>query len=80
MAWTSIAAIYLLIWVMTLFAVLPFGVKTPDETGDDKVKGQADSAPVRPMIGRKLLWTTGISAVLMAVVWAAIEAGLLDFG
>ena len=43
---TSILAIYFLFWVMTGFLMLPFGVKTADEAGLEKVPGQADSAPV----------------------------------
>jgi predicted secreted protein len=78
MSWLSIAAIYLLIWTVTLFAVLPFGVRSADEAGAEKVKGQADSAPVDPMIGRKLIWTTIISALLMAAFWAAWTAGLIS--
>ncbi|WP_374592796.1 DUF1467 family protein [Sphingosinicella sp.] len=79
MGWGSILAIYLLIWTVTLFAVLPFGVRTSEEAGEDKVKGQADSAPVRPMLAKKMLWTTLISAVLMAGVWWLSEAGYLNF-
>lgn len=65
----SVAAIYLLFWVLTLFAVLPFGVKTSDEAGEKPLPGQADSAPVNPHLGRKLLWTTLISSVLFALFW-----------
>ena len=45
MKWTSALAIYFLFWVMSAFFVLPFGVRTRDEAGLEKVKGQADSAP-----------------------------------
>ena len=65
----SVAAIYLLFWVLTLLAVLPFGVKTSEEAGEDKVEGQADSAPVNPRLGRKLIWTTLISAALFGLFW-----------
>ena len=41
---TSIAAIYFLFFVMSAFVMLPFGVKTAEEAGVDKVPGQADSA------------------------------------
>ena len=46
MKWTSILAIYALFWVMSAFVLLPFGVKTADEAGVEKVPGQADIAPV----------------------------------
>lgn len=42
---TSILAIYALFWVLSAFLVMPFGVRTHDEAGIDKVPGQADSAP-----------------------------------
>ncbi|WP_310496206.1 DUF1467 family protein [Sandarakinorhabdus sp.] len=66
----SILAIYLLFWMLTLFAVLPFGVRTTREEGGEPVPGEAESAPANPMIGRKLLWTTGVSAILFAVFYA----------
>ncbi len=42
---TSMVAIYALFWVLSAFLVLPFGIKTHEEAGLDKVAGQADSAP-----------------------------------
>lgn len=71
----SAFAIYLLIWTVTLFVVLPFGVRTHDEEGEEKVSGQADSAPVRPMIIRKLLWNTVLAAIVFGLLWANYEFG-----
>lgn len=64
MAWTSILAIYCLVWIMSAFIFLPFGVKTHDELGIDKVPGQADSAPgnFRPKL--LMLRATILAAVL----------------
>ena len=45
MRWTSILALYFLVWVISAFAVLPFGIKTHEEAGHEKIPGQADSAP-----------------------------------
>jgi predicted secreted protein len=67
---TSIFAIYLLIWTLTLFAVLPVGVKTYDEAGTERVPGQADSAPDRPDLKRKLLLTTIIATAFFALFYA----------
>lgn len=67
MQWTSIVAIYVLIWVMTAFVMLPFGVKTHDEVGAAKVAGQADSAPVNFKPRRLVLRATILSAVLTAI-------------
>jgi predicted secreted protein len=64
MAWTSIVAIYALFWVMTAFVMLPFGVKTHDEAGVEKIPGQADSAPVNFQPGRHVIRATFVAAVL----------------
>ena len=45
MRWTSALAIYVLFWAMSVFVVLPFGVRTHEEAGVPRVPGQADSAP-----------------------------------
>ncbi len=42
---SSIVAIYALFLAMSAFLVLPFGVRTHEEAGVDRVPGQADSAP-----------------------------------
>ncbi len=66
----SAIVIYILFWMLTLFAVLPFGVRTSAEAGEDRVPGQADSAPVRPNLRAKAAWTTVISAVLFGLYYA----------
>jgi predicted secreted protein len=60
----SIAAIYFLFWVMSAFIMLPFGVRTADEVGAEKVPGQADSAPVNFRPGRLAMRATAAAAVL----------------
>lgn len=69
MRWYSALVIYILFWMLTLFAVLPFGVRTSAESGEALIPGQADSAPVRPMLRTKALWTTAISAVLFGLYY-----------
>ncbi len=66
----SAFVIYILFWMLTLFAVLPFGVRTSDEAGEARVPGQAESAPVRPNMKAKALWTTVVSAVLFGLYYA----------
>jgi predicted secreted protein len=68
-------AVYFTIWWIVLFAVLPFGVKSPDDAGLALPPGVDAGAPVAPMLARKALWTTIISALLFAaldayMVWA----------
>ncbi|GMM94427.1 DUF1467 family protein [Qipengyuania sp. MTN3-11] len=67
MQWTSILAIYVLFWVISAFVMLPFGVKTHDELGIDKVPGQADSAPANFRPRRVLVRATVIAGFLTAL-------------
>lgn len=64
MEWTSILAIYALFWVVSAFVLLPFGVKTPDEAGVEKIPGQAESAPVNFRPGLVAKRATILAAVL----------------
>lgn len=70
MRWTSIVAIYALFWVMSAFVVLPFGVRTHDELGHEKLVGQADSAPANFAPRRIALRATVLAAVLFALYYA----------
>lgn len=72
---TSIAAIYFLFWVMTAFVMLPFGVRTAEEAGVEKVPGQADSAPVNFRPGRVALRATLAAAVFTALFVANYTYG-----
>lgn len=69
MKWTSILAIYTLFWVMCAFVMLPFGVKTHDEAGMNKVRGQADSAPANFRPGKIMLRATILAALLCAAYY-----------
>lgn len=75
MQWTSILAIYFLIWVMTAFVLLPFGVRTHEEAGEVKVPGQADSAPANFRPGRIAVRATVIAVVVTALYVANYTQG-----
>jgi predicted secreted protein len=64
---TTGIAIYFLIWWVTLFAVLPFGVR-PQHEGE-MVPGTDPGAPVVPRILWKLFWTTAASGVIFAICY-----------
>lgn len=70
MRWTSILAIYLLFWSFSVFLVIPFGVRTHEEAGAERVAGQADSAPHGYDIRKMLVRTTIVSAVLFGLYYA----------
>jgi predicted secreted protein len=68
MSVTTAIAIYFLIWWLTLFAVLPFGVRSQHE-GGDMVPGRDPGAPIIPRVLWKLFWTTIVSGVIFAILY-----------
>ena len=73
----SYLAVYFIIWWMTLFAVLPFGLKTQAEA-EEVVPGTVESAPARFRGGRVVLMTTIISAIIFSAWYILSE--LLGYG
>jgi predicted secreted protein len=67
---TTALAVFFIIWWVTLFAVLPWGVRSQHESGEI-VPGTDPGAPVLPNLWRKLLWTTLVAAVIFAVFYIA---------
>jgi predicted secreted protein len=65
----SILAIYALFWTMSLFLVLPFGVRTDEEAGVARQAGHAESAPHGFSLGRVALRATILSAVLFGLFY-----------
>lgn len=61
-------ALYFVIWWITLFAVLPFGIRSQHEAGD-VVAGTEPGAPVLPGLLKKAVITSLIAAVIFAGVW-----------
>ncbi|MGE0254010.1 MAG: DUF1467 family protein [Alphaproteobacteria bacterium] len=73
MAPVSAITVFIVLWWLVFFAVLPWGIQRDDapRTGNDP------GAPLRPRLLRKALLTTAIAAVLFAIVYVVIDGGLL---
>jgi predicted secreted protein len=87
-SWATAIAIYFIIWWVMLFAVLPWGVRSQEESGD-VAPGTDPGAPVFHNVRAKLLWTTiasfmvfGICLVIYHYRLVTIEglARLVGFG
>jgi predicted secreted protein len=78
MKWTSAIAIYFIIWWMTLFVVLPFGVKNAAETGEDVEGGNDAGAPVSHGLAWKALVTTALATLVYALVYWALANNVLE--
>ena len=73
---SSAFAIYFVVWWITLFAVLPFGVHSQQESGE-VAPGTDPGAPAAHLVWRKLLWTTVTAAVVFGIAMAVYKADLV---
>jgi predicted secreted protein len=71
-------AIYFLVWWIVLFAVLPWGVRNQEESGDI-VPGTDPGAPAVHTVWKKLLWTTIVASVVFGILAAIYKLGLIPF-
>jgi predicted secreted protein len=70
-------AIYFVLWWLTLFLTLPFGVRSQHEDGVG-APGTDPGAPIASRMVAKLIWTTLISAAIFALALLAYNAGYLS--
>ena len=77
MNWFAGLVVYLLLWWLILFAVLPWGVRTPEK--GEVMPGHADSAPKRPRLWLKAAATTLLAGLIWAAIYWAIAADLFSF-
>jgi predicted secreted protein len=73
MTLTTSIAIYFIIWWVVLFAVLPWGIRSQEESGG-VVHGTDPGAPAAPRLGRKLVWTSLVAALVFAIWYAVFYA------
>ena len=67
--------VYVLVWWITLFAVLPLWV-TPAEPDDP---GHAAGAPQRPRMLLKMAITTVVSALIWLAIYLLVKSPWLSF-
>lgn len=75
MGWVTGIAVYVVVWWVVLFAVLPWGVRT----ADTPQPGMAPSAPVSPRIALKFLVTSGVAAIIWLGIYWLITSDLISF-
>jgi predicted secreted protein len=71
----SVIVVFVIVWWLVLFMVLPWGVK-PDYSPKD---GNMAGSPKNPNIAIKMLVTTIIAAIITGGYFYATESGLIVF-
>ncbi len=75
MNWVTGLMVYVIVWWLVLFTVLPFGNRAPDEVQP----GTVESAPERPRLWIKALVTTVIASLIWGVIYWIIASDLITF-
>ena len=75
MNWFTGTMVYVIIWWLIWFTLLPVGVRIPDKAE----KGHADSAPSNPHLWIKAAVATVVAGIIWAGVYYAIEADWISF-
>ena len=65
--------VYIIVWWLIWFMVLPIGVVTQEEAGEDIVPGTIKSAPKKPMLRMKAAGTTFVAALVWGVIYYLID-------
>ncbi|MGH6943214.1 MAG: DUF1467 family protein [Geminicoccaceae bacterium] len=74
MSWFGTAVIFLVVWWLVLFMVLPFGAAPPEEIQP----GTSTGAPARPHLALKAAITTVIALLLTAAILWIMQSGLVQ--
>lgn len=70
-------AVYVILWWLSLFTVLPMGAQSPHEAGEAGAPGQERGAPKTPNLARKALLAAAIAAALWLFVAWAVSVDLI---
>jgi predicted secreted protein len=75
MGWFTGVVVFIIIWWVVVFMVLPWGARPPE----NPEPGHAPSAPENPQMLKKALVTTALAAVIWLGIYAVVESDLVSF-
>ena len=75
---TGSIIVYVLIWWIIFFSVLPVGIQSNKEKFREKIEGVDPGAPNNPKIVRKFLITTIITSIIFIVIYYLVKLDLLN--
>ena len=79
MGWFSGFVVYVILWWLVFFVTLPFGIRSPDDVGEEVEPGHATSAPVKARVWLKAAVTTAVATVLWGIAYWVIASDLISF-
>jgi len=71
--------IFIIVWWLIFFMVLPIGARSYHEAGEIVEKGNAESAPIRPRLWLKVIIATLLALLMTVLIYFIIDLGALSF-
>ena len=75
MSITGLAIIYIIIWWIVFFAILPLDV---DRTKFIKIEGEDPGSPENPKMTKKFIICTGITSILFIIIYLLMKFEYLN--
>ena len=75
---TGSIIVYVMIWWIIFFSVLPIGIQSNKEVFKEKIEGMDPGAPKNPKIGKKFLITTIITTFIFSVIYYLVDIEFLN--
>ena len=75
MSLTGLAIIYIIIWWVVFFAILPIDV---DRKKLIKIEGEDTGSPENPKIIKKFIYCTGITTILFILIYLLMKFEYLN--
>ncbi len=75
---TGSIIVFVLIWWIIFFSVLPVGIQSNKEKFSEKIEGVDPGAPKNPKIAKKFFITTIITSIIFIVIYYLVKFNLLN--
>ena len=75
---TGSIIVYVMIWWVIFFSVLPIGIRSNKEVFKEKIGGIDPGAPKNPKIGKKFIITTLMTTIIFIVIYYLVKFDLLN--
>ena len=75
MSATGLAIIYIIIWWMVFFVILPIDVNRKKPV---KIEGEDTGSPENPKMLKKFIYCTGITTVIFVIIYLLIKYEYLN--
>jgi len=75
MSYTGLAIIYIIIWWIIFFAILPIDV---NREKFNKIEGEDPGSPENPKMLKKFIYTTGITTIIFLIIYLLMKFEYLN--